>query len=372
MSLLILNAGSSNLKLRLFDDAARVERVSHQIEWPADRGRTVEQIRRTLQEGNSSAEPVRGVGHRVVHGGERFHESVRIDAEVKAAIARLAELAPLHNPAALEGIEIAEVAWPGVPQVAVFDTALFARLLPRAFLYPVPYEWYTRWGMRRFGFHGISHSYCADRAAELLKRDRAGLRLITCHLGNGCSATAFRAGVTVTTSMGFTPLDGMMMGTRPGALDPGLLVHVLKQSGMSADQLDDALNHQSGLLGISGVSSDFRAVEAAAKEGNERSRLALDLYADRVRSIVGAFTATLGGIDALVFTAGVGENSASLRAAVCQGTECLGLGLDSARNDACQPDADIAADESAGRILVLRTREEQRIAEETRKLVLAV
>jgi acetate kinase len=197
------------------------------------------------------------------------------------------------------------------------------------------------------------------------------LRLITCHLGNGCSATAFRGGIPVTTSMGFTPMDGLMMGTRPGSLDPGVLVHVQKQGGLSVDQLDSALNQESGLLGISGVSSDFRAVEAAAKEGNERARLALDIYADRVRSIVGAFTASLGGVDALIFTAGVGENSASLRAEVCRGLDCLGLCLDLDRNQACKPDADIAADGSAGRILMLHTREEQRIAEETRRIVLA-
>ncbi len=371
MSLLILNAGSSNLKWCLFDDDARADRASGQMDWPADRRRTAEEILKAVESQHPNADPVRAVGHRVVHGGEEFHDSIRIDNAVKAAIARLAELAPLHNPAALEGIEVAEAALPGVPQVAVFDTALFARLPSRAFLYPVPYEWYKRWGVRRFGFHGISHAYCADRAAELLKRDRSNLRLITCHLGNGCSATAFRGGVPVTTSMGFTPMDGLMMGTRPGSLDPGLLVHVQKQCGMSVDQLDNALNHESGLLGISGVSSDFRAVEAAAKEGNERARLALDIYADRVRSVVGAFTATLGGLDALIFTAGVGENSASLRAEVCRGLDCLGLRLDPDRNEACQPDGDIAVDESAGRILVLHTREEQRIAEETRRIVLA-
>ena len=391
MSLLILNAGSSNLKWRLFGDDARADRASGQMDWPADRRRTVQEILKAVESQHPNADPVRAVGHRVVHGGEQFHESIRIDNAVKAAIARLAELAPLHNPAALEGIEVAEAALPGVPQVAVFDTSLFARLPPRAFLYPVPYEWYTRWGARRFGFHGISHAYCADRVAELLNggvaasfqlagersgkletcrhREQSDLRLITCHLGNGCSATAFRGGVPVTTSMGFTPMDGLMMGTRPGSLDPGLLVHVQKQGGMSVDQLDNALNHESGLLGISGVSSDFRAVEAAAKEGNESARLALDIYADRVRSVVGAFTATLGGVDALVFAAGVGENSASLRAEVCRGLDCLGLRLDPDRNEACKPDADIAADGSAGRILVLHTREEQRIAEETRRIV---
>lgn len=315
------------------------------------------------------ANPIRAVGHRVVHGGAEFHESVRIDAAVKAAIERLTSLAPLHNPPALQAIAAAQATLPDVPHVAVFDTAYFATLPRSAYVYPLPYEWYERFGVRRFGFHGISHAYCAGRAAELLKRPPAGLRLITCHLGNGCSATATRGGRAIATTMGFTPLDGLMMGTRPGSVDPGILLHLLRSAGVSVDQLDEAINRGSGLLGVSGVSSDFRRVEEAAGNGNERARLALEIYAARVRATVGALAVTLGGVDALVFTAGVGEHSASLRAAACKGLECVGLNLDPARNEACRPDADIAADSSPARILVITTREDLLIARETRRVI---
>ena len=216
-------------------------------------------------EGHGSTVAV--VGHRVVHGGAVFRESVRIDQGVKAAIGRLAELAPLHNPPALEAIEAAESALPGAAHVAVFDTAFFASLRPDAYVYPLPYEWYTEWGIRRFGFHGISHAYCAGRAAEMLGRDAAGLRLVICHLGNGCSAAAVRGGVALDTTMGYTPMEGLMMGTRSGSVDPGVLLHVQRRHGLDAEWLDDALNHRSGLLGVSGASSDYRQVEAAAGAG---------------------------------------------------------------------------------------------------------
>ena len=261
---------------------------------------------------------IAAVGHRVVHGGAVFHSSVRIDAGVKKSLAELSELAPLHNPPALAAMEAAEAALPGVPQVAVFDTAFFARLPPQAFVYPLPYEWYTDWGIRRFGFHGISHAYCATRTAEMLGRDPASLRIITCHLGNGCSATAIRGGNAIATTMGFTPLEGLMMGTRSGSVDPGILVHVLSHKGVSPEKLDHILNHGSGLLGVSGVSSDLREVTKAADAGHERARLALAIFADRVRQTI-ALAVTLGGVDALVFTAGIGEHSVSLRAAACEG-----------------------------------------------------
>jgi acetate kinase len=309
------------------------------------------------------------VGHRVVHGGAVFHDSVRIDAKVKQTLAELSALAPLHNPPALAAIEAAERALPHVPQVAVFDTAFFAKLPPSAFVYPLPYEWYTDWGVRRFGFHGISHAYCASRAAEMLGRDLASLRLIICHLGNGCSASAVRGGAPVATSMGFTPLDGLMMGTRCGSVDPSILVHALRNKGVSADALDHALNHASGLLGVSGVSSDLREVEKAADAGNERARLALTIFADRVRQTIGAYAATMGGVDALVFTAGIGEHSARIRAAACDGLSCLGLHIDAGRNGSCRADADIATVDSPGRILVLHTREEWLIARETVRIL---
>lgn len=397
MSILVINAGSSSLKFGLFDPEARDELASGLIDWTADpkqaslvlrprgQGETRSQVEvtdhraavahavRLLAEtqgiGGQGAAGIAVVGHRIVHGGTVFRGSVRIDDRVKAALARLAELAPLHNPPALEAIEAAETALPGVPDVAVFDTAFYADLPARAYVYPLPYEWHTDWGVRRFGFHGISHAYCAGRAVEMLGRDPAGKRLVICHLGNGCSATAVRGGRAVATTMGFTPMEGLMMGTRAGSVDPGILLYVQRRRGLNAEQLDEALNHGSGLLGVSGVSSDFRQVEAAAHQGNERARLALDIYADRVRAAVGALAVTLGGVDALVFTAGVGEHSASLRAAASAGLECVGLRLDPQRNAACQPDADIAAAQSTGRILVLHTQEERMIAREARRLV---
>jgi acetate kinase len=381
------------LKFGLFDLDARESWATGLIDWTADPRRADlvirplggEARRAQVDVSNPSAaveHAVRGlvevrgkdaiaaVGHRVVHGGTALRQSVKINASVKDQIKRLAELAPLHNPPALVAIEAAERALPQLPQVAVFDTAFFASLPPRAFVYPVPYKWYSDWGIRRFGFHGISHAFCSSRAAEILTRPPAELRLVICHLGNGCSASAVRGGAAVATTMGFTPLDGLMMGSRSGSVDPGILLHVQRQRGLSAEQLDQALNHASGLLGVSGISSDYRAVEEAARQGNERASLALDIYADRVREVIGALTVTLGGLDALIFTAGVGENAVDFRATVCTGLECVGMKLDRDRNRSCRPDADIAAAESRGRILVIHTREELMIAREVRRVLL--
>lgn len=370
MSLLVINAGSSSLKYVLFDADAQRSLASGVVDHTvsgAEVGAALEAVRVLVDAGQAT--PVEGVGHRVVHGGSVFRGSVHIDAGVKQELQRLAELAPLHNPPAVAAIDAAEAALPGLPQVAVFDTAFFAELPPRAYVYPVPYEWFTDWAVRRFGFHGISHAYCSGRAAELLGRDPVGLRLVVCHLGNGCSATAVRTGKAVATTMGFTPMEGLMMGTRAGSVDPGVLLHVLRKHGLTPDQLDHALNHASGLHGVSGVSSDFRQVDAAARQGHDRARLALDLYADRVRAAIGALAVTMGGVDALIFTAGVGEHAADLRAAVCDGLACLGLRLDAERNNAAAPDVDVAAADSPGRILVLHTQEELLIARETRRLV---
>jgi acetate kinase len=300
----------------------------------------------------------------------RFRDRARLDGDALGALAELSELAPLHNPPALETIEAARRAFPDVPHVAVFDTAYFAALPPRAFVYPLPWEWFERWRIRRFGFHGISHEDCARRAARMLAREEADLRVVSAHLGNGCSATASLGGRAVATTMGFTPLEGLMMGTRPGSVDPGILVEALRR-GLSAEELDDVLQHRSGLLGVSGISSDFRKVDEAARSGNERAALALEIYADRARSAVAGLAATLGGLDALVFTGGVGENSVSLRAEVCRGLECLGIRLDPGKNESCQPDADIAAVDSAARVLVVAAREELAIARETRRLLAA-
>lgn len=392
MSILVLNAGSSSLKFGLYDESA-AELAAGVVDWAGDRRlaelilqRPAAEPIRTLHElrdypaavacalealaGSVSGAKITAVGQRVVHGGTRFSDSVLIDAAVKAEIMRLTELAPLHNPPALEAIGAVEGALPGIPQVAVFDTAFYASLAPAHYVYPVPYAWYEDWQIRRFGFHGISHAYCAARAAELLDRGTRGpVRVVACHLGNGCSATASRDGIALATSMGFTPMDGLMMGTRPGSLDPGLLLYVLKQRGLGVAELEQILNHGAGLQGLSGVASDYRRVEAAARDGNERARLALEVYTVRVKDAVGALAVTLGGIDALVFTAGVGEHSAVLRAAVCDGLECLGLRLDACKNAACAPDNDIAAGDSTGRIFVIHTREELMIAREVRRLL---
>jgi acetate kinase len=390
MSILVFNAGSSTLKFVLFADDPRDELASGAVDWKSNAAQAVTSFRtlgaaprqqsaavngyadavghalRLVGEAHALAD-VRACGHRIVHGGERFLQSVRIDLAVRDAIGAVSELAPLHNPSALAGIEAATKALPGVLQVGVFDTAFFAEQPPERFLYPVPLSWYADWGIRRFGFHGISHHYCSRRAAELLKRDDA--RLVICHLGNGCSASAVRAGLALTSTMGFTPLEGLMMGTRCGSIDPAIVLHLLRRGLLTAEQIDDALLHRSGLLGVSGVSSDFRAVESAAQEGHDRARLALRLYADRVRSAIGALAVTLGGIDALVFTAGVGEHSTWLRSAVCLGLGCLGVRIDETLNAGCQPDTDIACSDSTARVLVVHTREELLIAREAQRLL---
>lgn len=324
---------------------------------------------------------VRAVGHRLIHGGEKIREAVRIDQAMKDLIRQYIHLAPLHIPAGLEAIGACEAAMPHAVQVGMFDTAFFADIPPVAYLYPVPYEWYRDWGIRRFGFHGTSHAYCTSRATEMLTGNQtpangvAGyvrpeeFRLVICHLGHGASATAVRGGVAVTNTMGYTPLEGFMMGTRSGTVDPGILLHVLRERGMSVDELDEVLHKKSGLLGVSGISADFRRVEAAAAEGDPRARLAMGMYAYRVRAMIGALAVTLGGIDALVFTGGIGENSAELRRDVCDGLECIGVHLDPQRNHSAQPDTDIASPGSPTRVLLIHTREEYMIARETQRQV---
>ena len=306
--------------------------------------------------------PVAAVGHRIVHGGPNFTSAVRVTPAVKAELARVSELAPLHNPVALEGLAAAEKAWPHVPQVVAFDTAFHATLSEAARTFALPDVWTRDWGLRRYGFHGLSHAYCAGRAAQMLGRTDA--RVVVCHLGNGCSASALAGGVCVDTSMGFTPLDGLMMATRSGSVDPGLLLYVLRHKGVTAEQAENALNREAGLLGVSGVAGDMRQVLAAVQQGDARARLALEMYTRRLRQTIGAFAVTLGGVDALVFTAGVGEHAAEVRAAACRGLECLGLELDAVANTSCRPDADVAAAASRGRILVIATREEVSIVRE--------
>jgi len=302
-----------------------------------------------------------GVGHRVVHGGQKYRESVRVTAEVKAAIAELANLAPAHNPANLEGIEAIEQLLGHTPQFAVFDTAFHSHIPQSAAIYPVPYAW-VEMGIRKYGFHGISHQYCAQKSAQILGRDLTDLRLISCHLGNGCSLAAIRHGISIDTTMGFTPLDGLMMGSRSGSIDPSILIYLM-QAGYEGDRLDHELNKESGLKGISGVSADMRSILAAIAEGNSRARLALDIYIHRLRSCLGSMLMSLGGMDALVFTGGVGENAAIVRELTCQSLEFLGLKLDLAQNQNSPVDMDIAAKDSQVRVLVIHTQEDWAIAQ---------
>jgi acetate kinase len=395
VKILILNTGSSSLKYSLFETNGERLLGDGLADWsrqPArltvrrpDRpdasseltlahhgdavGRVLEQLTRGHPPLLGSLAEIAAVGHRVVHGGSRYTAAVRVTPEVKAALNDLAQLAPLHNPANVDGINAAEAALPGVPHVVAFDTAFHATIPAAAYVYPVPYAWYSEWGLRRFGFHGLSHAYCAGRAAEMVGH-RAG-RLVICHLGNGCSVSAVRDGRCVDTSMGFTPLEGLMMGTRSGSVDPGLLLYVARRRGLSAADLDRVLNQESGLLGVSGVASDMRQVLAAAEGGNLRARLALDIYAHRVRQTIGAMTATLGGVGTLVFTAGIGENAAPVRAQICADLEGLGLELDHAANARCRPDADVAAPGSHGRILLIATREDLMIVRDAVRVLRA-
>jgi acetate kinase len=382
MSVLLLNAGSSSLKCTLMEAANRKVIADSVTDWAgaathyhyvgADSVKHAEDVswrghadavRRVLRDLMPERSALAAVGHRVVHGGP-FTASVRIAPEVRSRIAALAELAPLHNPPCLATLAAAEAELPGVPQVAVFDTSFHATLPPEAWTYPVPESWTRDWGIRRYGFHGLSHAYCSRRAAEMLGRLPESLRLVICHLGNGCSAAAVRGGRSVDTTMGFTPLEGLMMGTRSGSIDPSIVLHVQQHDGLTAEQVETALNHQSGLLGVSGVSSDMRQVLDAARAGNQKAQLALAIYTHRVRQAIGALTVTMGGVDALVFTAGIGEHADAVRASICAGLECLGLELDADANAACKPDADVARPSSRGRIFVIAAREDLTMLQE--------
>ena len=299
---------------------------------------------------------VHAVGHRVVHGGSRFREAVVVDDGVRDQILQLAELAPLHNPAAVAGIDAARARFPSVPQVAAFDTAFHATLPQAAAVYPVPWQWTLRWGLRRFGFHGLSVEYAVRRTASLL--NGVPHRMVVCHLGAGCSITALVDGRSVDTSMGFTPLEGVMMARRSGSVDPGLLLYLMRQHGLSAADLETALNERSGLLGVSEVSADLRQVLAAADAGNALAQLARDMFVRRIVGSIGAMIGMLSGLDALIFTGGIGEHSDVIRAAVCEPFGYVHLDLDASANVARHDDADIAAPDSAVRVLVITARED--------------
>ncbi len=392
MKVLVINSGSSSIKFELFDmpaETVEAHGLLQRIGEPESLlsctiGQTRHEIQRpiaTHEEGlklivDMLTDPSRGgiqdvsaigaVGHRVVHGGESFSETVLITDEVEQAIEANCALAPLHNPPNLMGIRVARRLFPGAPQVAVFDTAFHQTMPEQAYLYPVPYELYESLKVRRYGFHGTSHRYVTLRAAALLQRPTDQVNLITCHLGNGCSIAAVQNGRSVDTSMGLTPLEGLMMGTRSGDIDPALVAFLHKARGLSVSEIDKLLNKKSGLLGVSGLSNDVRTLLAAEAEGNERAARALQLYCYRIRKYVGAYTAVLGRVDAVVFTAGVGENAPVIRKRVLAGMEPLGYRLDHERNESAAGEAtDIAADDAPIRILVIPTNEELMIARDT-------
>jgi len=367
MKVLVLNGGSSSLKCWYHDLAADPQTANApkplwQLHLDLKPGARIEEALEPAL--RSLPGPVDVVGHRIVHGG-KFRENTVLTSEVRGVIAQEAEIAPAHNRLELAVIDIVDrILGSHVTQVAVFDTTFHATLPPAAYVYAGPYAWIDQ-GIRRYGFHGISHQYASRRAAELLGSKPR--RLITCHLGNGASLAAVREGQSMDTTMGFTPLEGLMMGSRSGSLDPGILIHLMRH-GKTADQLDDLLNRQSGLLGISGISGDMREILAAAETGHERARLAFEIYAHRLVREMGGMLAVLGGLDALVFTGGVGENCPPLRDAAARQLAFLGLKLDSAKNAAPDPDMDVAAADSAFRVLVIHAEEEWEIARECYRL----
>lgn len=395
MKILVMNCGSSSIKYQLLNmDDERVlakglaDRVGLQgaslTHYPkgkykivintgiADHGVGIKLILAALTDRNHGVlarmSDIDAIGHRVAHGGEKFTESALITPAVKDAIVACYEMAPLHNPANMLGIEACEQLMRGVPQVAVFDTAFHQTMPKYAYIYGLPYEAYEKYAVRRYGFHGTSHKYVADRAAALLGGNIAALRLVTCHLGNGASIAAVKHGKSVDTSMGFTPLEGLVMGTRCGEIDPGIIPYLMKKKGFTPEQMDAYLNKQSGIFGISGISSDFRDIEAAEAKGHERAHLALEIFAYKVRRFIGGYAAAMNGVDAIVFTGGVGENRTAIRKRICNGLEYLGTSIDAQRNSVRGREAEISTADSKVKILVIPTNEELVIARDTQEI----
>jgi acetate kinase len=351
------------VKLSLLDGD---DSIVHEDELAAPRAVVEEtQLQSALEQGLGAAD---AVGHRIVHGGERFQEAVAIDQRVEEALRQLTDLAPLHQPKSLAALQAVSAALPGVPAVACFDTAFHATMPRAAATYALPRQWRARWGVRRYGFHGLSHAWVAHRAPEVLGRPASDLRIVSCHLGAGASLCAIRHGRSVDTTMGFTPLEGLVMATRSGSVDPGLLLWLLERSRLSERDLARALEHESGLLGLAG-SADMREVQTRAAGGEEDAMLALEVYLHRLRAAIAAMAAALGGLDALVFTGGVGEHAAEIRARAVEGLEFLGLAIDPAHNAAAAGDADITADGARAATLVLRAREDVEIARQTRRVL---
>ncbi len=388
--ILVINCGSSSLKFSLFEEeelrlGGLIECIGEQAPKlvlshgdeeeqrsvvAGDHGEAMQRVYEVLVEVYGGVGAVEAIGHRIVHGGERFFEAALVTAEVEQVIEECAALAPLHNMAHLSGIRAARTYFTDLPQVVVFDTALHQTIPERAYLYALPYELYEEEGIRRYGFHGTSHKYVSQRAAELLQLEH--FTGITCHLGNGSSLAAISQGRSVDTTMGLTPLEGVAMGTRSGDVDPAVVFHLVRRRGMAVDEVEQLLNQQSGLLGLSGRSKDMRSIEQAAIEGDKRAQLALEVFTYRVRKYIGAFLAVLGRIDAVVFTGGIGENSPATRRRILQHMEGLGLQLDSARNRThAGVEGEISTFGSPVKILVVPTNEELVIARETREVIQA-
>lgn len=395
MNVLVINAGSSSLKYQLInldteeilakgicekvgsDDSFHKHGIDDNelvIDTPMkDHNDAIKLVLEALTSGPNkvidSLDEIDAIGHRVVQGGKYFPESVYIDDYVIEKIGELAELAPLHNKAALMGINACQQALPGKPMVAVFDTSYFQTLPPKAYMYPLPYEYFEKYDLRKYGAHGTSHRYIAQRAAEFMKENLEDLKMITCHLGNGCSMSAIDHGVAVDTSMGLTPLDGLMMGTRCGAVDPAIVPFLMEHENLSCSEINDIMNKKSGLLGISGISNDLRSVRTASEEGHERAQLAYDMYSHSVKKYIGAYTAEMGGVDVIVVTAGVGENCDKMRRLIFEGLQPLGIVLDLEKNKERKGEREISSDDSTVQILVIPTNEELMIALDTLDVV---
>ncbi|HHT20164.1 MAG TPA: acetate kinase [Tissierellia bacterium] len=389
MKIFVINCGSSSLKFQLLDmqteeliTSGLVERIGiegscylindgqekHRVftDLP-DHAVALQHVLDALVDPKfgfiSSLDEISAVGHRVVHGAEAYASSVLIDDDVMNELEKCTELAPLHNPANIIGIEAIQKLMPGTPNVGVFDTAFHQTMEPAAYIYALPYEMYTKHGVRRYGFHGTSHKYVSERVSAILGRD--DLKVVTCHLGNGASVTAIDSGKSVETSMGFTPLEGLVMGTRSGQIDPAIISFLMDKENMTIDELNNMLNKKSGILGVSGVSSDFRDVEAAADEGHERSQLALDVFHRRVKRYIASYAAVMGGLDAIVFTGGLGENSGRSRKLICEGMEFMGVEIDDERNDTRGKEVEISPEGAKVKIYVIPTNEELAIARDT-------
>lgn len=395
MNILVLNAGSSSLKYQLINIETQTviakgicERVGSDdsfhkhgiddnevvIDTPMqDHTEAMKVVLDTLVSGPhaaiSSLDDIDAIGHRIVQGGKYYDKSVLIDDEVVAKIEELAEIAPLHNKAAIMGIDACKAYMADKPMVAVFDSAYFQTLPPKAYMYGIPYEYYEKYGLRKYGAHGTSHRYIAERAADFIDEPLEDLKIITCHLGNGCSMSAIDHGVAVDTSMGLTPLDGLIMGTRSGAVDPAIPIFLMENEGFTSEEMNDVLNKKSGLLGISGVSNDMRDLRKASEEGHERAQLAYDMYSNSVKKYIGQYIAVMGGVDVIVLTAGVGENCDKMRRMIFAGLQPLGIELDFERNKERGGEREISTDESEVQILVIPTDEEYMIARDTFEIV---